>query len=123
MAGVSAQGATFTFNGVTAIVAGLSIETPKAEIVDMTGINDPASATVMVPTGANSPGSVTVDYIHAAGGIDPQAAIGVRGSLVFGSPGYSLTRNAILESASTEVRTGDVVRGSLRFVVTDYYGT
>lgn len=122
MAGVTAQGATFTFNGAVAIISGLSIETPKAEIVDMTGINDPAAATVMVPTGANSPGRVTVDYIHTAGGIDPQAAIGLRGSLVLGSPGFSVTRNAILESASTEVRTGDVVRGSLNFVMTDYYG-
>lgn len=123
MAGVTAQGATFTFNGAVAIITGLSINTPKAEIVDMTGINDPAQATVMVPTGANGPGSVTVDYVHAAGGIDPQAVIGVRGPLVFGSPGYSVTRNVILESASTEVRSGDVVRGSLNFVMTDYYGS
>ena len=122
MAGVIAQGATFTFNGAVATITGLSISTPKAEIVDMTGINDPASATVLVPTGANGPGSVTVDYIHAYGGLDPQAVIGVRGPLVFGSPGYSVTRNVILESASTEVRSGDVVRGSLNFVMTDYYG-
>ena len=123
MAGVTAQGATFTFNGAVAIITGLSINTPKAEIVDMTGINDPANTTVMVPTGAISPGSVTVDYVHIAGGLDPQAAIGVRGPLVFGSPGYSVTRNAILESASTEVRSGDVVRGSLNFVMTDYSGS
>ena len=123
MAGVTAQGATFTFNGAVAIITGLSISTPKAEIVDMTGINDPAQATVMVPTGSSSPGRVTVDYVHIYGGIDPQAVIGVRGPLVFGSPGYSVTRNVILESASTEVRSGDVVRGSLNFVMTDYYGS
>ena len=123
MAGVSAQGATFTFNGVSAIVAGLSINTPKAEIVDMTGINDPASYTVMVPTGAISPGTIRVDYIHYSGGIDPQAVLGTRGALSFGSPGYSFSRNAILESATTEVRTGDVVRGSIDFVMTDYTGS
>lgn len=122
MAGVTAQGATFTFNGVAATVTGLSIETPEAEIVDMTGILDSANATVLVPTGAQSPGSITVDYIHAYGGTDPQTIVGTRGSLVFGSPNYSVTRNAILKSASTEVRSGDVVRGSLRFVMTDYYG-
>lgn len=110
MAGVTAQGATFTFNGVGATITGLSIETPKAEIADMTGINDPAAATVLVPTGAQSAGAVSVDYIHAAGGLDPQAAIGTRGTLLLGSPGYSVSRNVILESASTEVRTGDVVR-------------
>lgn len=122
MAGVTAQGATFTFNGVVATITGMSVEAPVAEIADMTGINDPAGATVLVPTGGVSPGKVTVEYVHAAGGIDPQAAIGVRGTLSFGSPGYSVSRNAILESASTEVRTGDVVRGSIRFVMTDYYG-
>jgi len=123
MAGVTAQGATFTFNGAVAVITGLSINAPKAEIVDMTGINDAANLTVMVPTGAVGPGNVTVDYVHIAGGIDPQAVIGVRGPLVFGSPGYSVTRNVILESASTEVRSGDVVRGSLNFVMTDYYGS
>jgi hypothetical protein len=123
MAGVSAQGATFTFGGVSAIVAGLSISTPEAEIVDMTGINDPAQYTVMVPTGATSPGTIRVDYIHASGGIDPQAVLGTRGSLVFGSAGYSFTRNAVLKSATTEVKTGDVVRGSLNFVMTDYTGS
>lgn len=122
MAGVTSQGATFTFNGAVAIITGLSINTPKAEIADMTGINDPAQAQVMVPTGSFGPGNVTVDYVHISGGIDPQSVVGVRGPLVFGSPGYSVTRNVILESASTEVRSGDVVRGSLNFVMTDYYG-
>jgi hypothetical protein len=89
----------------------------------MTGINDPIGSTVMVPTGANSACSMTVDYVHVAGGIDPQSVIGTRGMLYLGSPGYSVSRNAILESASTEVRSGDVVRGSLNFVMTDYYGS
>jgi hypothetical protein len=123
MAGVTAQGATFTFNGVVATITGMSIETPVAEIADMTGINDPVGATVMVPTGANSPGRISVEYVHAAGGIDPQAALGARGTLYLGSPGYSVSRNVSLESARTEVRTGDVVRGSIRFVMTDYYGS
>lgn len=122
MAGVTAHGATFTFQGVSAIVVGLSVETPKAEIVDMTGVADPVGATVLVPTGAQSAGSISVDYIHAPGGVDPQVLVGQRGQVVFGSPGYSLTRNVILESASAQARFGDVVRGSIRFVMTDYYG-
>lgn len=123
MAGVTAQGATFTFNGVVATITSMSVETPKAEIADMTGINDASNATVLVPTGAQTPGYVNVEYIHAQGGTDPQTVIGTRGSLVFGSPKYSVTRNAILESATTDVRSGDVVRGTLRFVMTDYYGS
>ncbi len=123
MAGVTAHGATFTFQGVSAIVVGLSVETPKAEIVDMTGRLDPVGATVLVPTGAQSRGAISVDYIHAPGGVDPQALIGARGEVAFGSPGFSLTRNVILESATAEARAGDLVRGSIRFVMTDYYGS
>lgn len=123
MAGVTAQGATFTFNGIAATITGLSVETPKVEIADMTGINDAANVTVLVPTGGRSPGYINVDYIHADGGSDPQTIIGTRGTLTFGSPKYSVSRNAILESATTDVRSGDVVRGTLRFVTTDYYGT
>lgn len=122
MAGVTAHGATFTFQGVSAIVVGLSVETPKAEVVDMTSRLDPIGANVLVPTGATSPGAINVDYIHALGGVDPQALIGARGMVVFGSPGYSISRNVILESATTEAKAGDVVRGSIRFVMTDYYG-
>ena len=73
------------------------------------------------PTGARSPGSIRVDYIHAPGGVDPQLLVGAVGTAAFGSPGFSLTRNVILESATAQVRMGDVVRGSIRFVMTDYY--
>lgn len=123
MAGVTAQGGTFTFNGVSAYITGLSVETPTAEIVDMTAHNAAAGQMVMVPTGHWSGGAVTVDYIHAAGGADPQSVVRTVGTLSFASGGYSVSRRAILESATTSAKVGDVTRGTLKFRVTDYAGT
>ena len=122
MAGVSAQGATFTFKGVQAVVSGISVETPAAEVVDMASAADPVGTIGMVPTGEWSGGTISVDYIHAGPlQTDPQLLVRQVGQLAFASPGYSVVRNAILESATTEARTGDIVRGTLRFRITDYY--
>lgn len=122
MAGVSAHGATFTFRGVSAIVTGISVETPAAEVVDMASAADPVGTIGMVPTGEWSGGTISVDYIHAGPlQTDPQSVVRQVGQLRFASPGYTVVRNAILESATTEARTGEIVRGTLRFRMTDYY--
>lgn len=122
MAGVSAQGATFTFKGVQAIVSGISVETPAAEVVDMASAADPVGANVVVPTGEWSGGTISIDYIHAGPlQTDPHFLVRQIGQLRFASPGYSVSRQAILESATTEARTGEIVRGTLRFRITDYY--
>lgn len=127
MAGVSAQGATFTFTPtgaapLSAIVTGISVETPAAEVVDMTSGVDPNGTLRLVPTGAWSGGAVSVDYIHAGQGQDDiQSIVRKVGQLAFSSRDYSVYRQAILESATTEARTGEIVRGTLRFRITDYY--
>jgi hypothetical protein len=126
MAGFSAQGATFTFSGSGAsfvgAVVGISVETPTAEVVDMTPIDEPSQNVILVPTGSWSGGSVSVDYI-ATGSQDVQTIVRKSGSLSFLSPRLSITRNAIAESATTEARTGELVRGNIRFRVTDYTGS
>lgn len=126
MAGFSAQGATFTFSGSGAsfvgAVVGISVETPTAEVVDMTPLDEPAKNVILVPTGAWSGGSVSVDFI-ATGSQDVQDIVTQVGTLSFVSPKYSVTRRAIAESATTEARTGELVRGNIRFRVTDYQGT
>jgi hypothetical protein len=38
------------------------------------------------------------------------------------SPGISVSKQVILESASSSVTVGDVVKGSMKFVPTDFYG-
>lgn len=127
MAGVTAHGGTFTFTAnqagaINATITRLSVETPTAEVVDMTPHDAPAGQIMLVPTGNWVGGSVSVDYIHAAGGTDPQTLVRQYGSLSFASGNFSITRNAILESATTEASVGDIVKGSLKFRVTDYTG-
>jgi hypothetical protein len=136
MAGFSAQGATFTFNATgvgifRATVTGISVETPTAEVTDMTPAAAPVTQILMVPTGAWSGGSVSVDYIRDAGAGtgspqnigDPQVLVTKHGNATFASPNLTVSRNVILQSASTEARVGDLVRGSLRFIITDYTET
>jgi len=126
MPGVTAQGGTFTFTvdgfQVWAYVTGLSVEAPTAEVVDMTPYNANIGERLLVPTGHWTGGSVTVDYIHAPNGGDPEEVVRQVGTLAFASGGYSVSRRAILESATTTARMGDIVRGTLRFRVTDYTG-
>jgi hypothetical protein len=126
MAGFVASGATFTFVGpganITAIVTRLSVETPTAEIVDMTAFNAPANQMVLVPTGAWQGGAIDVDFLYAPNGADPQTVIGKYGTAQFSSPQLSVSRNCILESASFEAAVGDLVRGTLRLRLTDYVG-
>lgn len=122
MAGVIARNASFSFRGLSATVAGVSVETPTASHVDMTHITDATNARVLVPTREMAAGSITVDFIHESGGVDPNNLVGLHGRLVFSSNGYGVARQVFLESASTEARVGELVRGTLKFKTTDYYG-
>lgn len=120
MAGSTGHGATFSFNGIIATITGISVEMPTAEIADMTSINNGASQLVIVPTGAWSGGAITVDFLTI--NVDPQSMIRQVGKLTFNSSGYRVSRRAILESANVEARAGELVRGSLKFRMTDYMG-
>ena len=121
MSGAIASNARFTFAGFSGSVTGISVETPSAEIVNMSSVGNAAGAQVLVPTKSLVGGSITVGFLSSAS--DPQGLVGTRSTLRFSSSGYSVSRNVILESASVEVRLGEVIRGSLRFQMTDYYGS
>lgn len=126
MAGFAAQGATFTFAGTRgqfgASVTSLSVSSPEAEVVDMTGFGDDLGRRVMVPTGDWSGGSVEVEYIASPNGADPEGFVRDYGTLTFGATGLNISRRAILTSTDKQIRVGDIVRGSLRFALTDYEG-
>lgn len=126
MAGFVASGATFTFVGALgqfgAFVTSLSVSSPEAEIVDMTRANDPVGRVVLVPTGALVGGSVDVEYIASPGGADPDVFVCTNGTLTFAANGLTVSRGAILASSQRQASVGDIVRGSLRFVLTDYSG-
>ena len=124
---VTAQGAAFTFNGSRGFFRGgvtkVAVETPTAEVVDCTGTFDAGDQSVLVPTGAWKGGSITVEFVAGTGLGDVQSIVRGVGMLTFSSAGYSVSKRVILESASVGVAVGDIVKGSLRFVQTDYYGT
>ena len=122
MAGLTAHGATFTFLTFAGDVTGISVESPVAELADMTSAGQPAGFMVMVPTGAQSGGSITVDFIARAGAVVPSGLVRRVGSLAFRSPGFTYGVNAVCESASVSAQAGDLIKGSLRFRPTDYYG-
>lgn len=124
--GVTAQGATFTFAGrrgqFSANVTSLSVSSPQAEVVDMTGPDDAVGHGVMVPTGDWSGGSIDVEYIATAGGFSPDGFVCDVGTLTFASSGLIVTKQAILVSAQRQASVGELVRGSLKFALTDYAG-
>lgn len=124
MAGVTAHGATFTFattaGSLGAKLVGISVEAPTAEVTDMTSMTDSNDLSVIAPTGAWTGGAITADFVELVG--DPTPHIRKSGILAFASQGYTLNRRCILETASVEARAGEIVRGSLRFRVTDYAG-
>lgn len=114
--------ATFTFTGGFAgKIVGVSVETPTAELTDMSAAGDPKDSIFMVPTGAWSGGSITVEFIST--GTDPQTSVKKVGSLTFASAAFSVTRQVVCESASVSAKVGDVVRGSAKFCMTDWHGT
>ena len=123
MAGFVASGATFTFCGVKATVTRVSVETPTAEIVDMTAHNTPAGQIVLVPTGAYTGGTIDIDYIAGNGGTDPATAVGKCGDAVFNGVGYSVTKKVVCESATKDASVGQLVAGSMRFRLTNYTAT
>jgi hypothetical protein len=127
MAGFTAQGATFTFAGslgsFAGAITGINVETPVAEIVDMTSRDDPTGYAIKVPTGEWTGGRISVDYIAVQGTGDLQSLVRGVGSLTFSSARLNVTRRCILESANTEGRVGDLIRGSATFIPTDYQGT
>ena len=129
--GFSAQGATFTYSGTLPFggsvsfvgsIVGISVESPQAEVVDMTKVGDPVGYSVQAPTGAWTGGSVSVDYLKRDGAGDPSSLVRSYGTLTFSSPKHSISKTVVCESASEEARVGDLVRGTINFRLTDYTG-
>jgi len=126
---VTAQGATFSFiprtggstfeGGVTKV----TVEAPTAEIADVTGLYDSTKTVVRVPTGAWTGGSITVDFFFLSNGsMSIDSMIGKIGQMTFSASGYNISRNVIVESVSSGGSVGDVFRGTMKFVPTDWYG-
>ncbi len=120
MAGFTAQGATFTYSGFSGKVTGISVETPTAVIADMTAVGNPSGYMVMVPTGDWAGGTITVDFIAAG---DPQSLVKTTGIVTFASAALTISRRVVCQAASISAKAGEIVSGSLKFLITDYTGT
>jgi hypothetical protein len=121
MAGATAHGATFSFLTFSGKLLGISVEMPTAEVTNMTAASDSLGYTFMVPTGEQTGGTITVDFLTI--NADPWTFVKKVGTLTFTSAGYTVSRRVICESASVSAQAGELVRGSLRFLITDYQGT
>ena len=122
MAGLTAHGATFTFNSFGGEVTGISVESPVAELTDMTSAGHPAGFIVMQPTGALSGGSITVEFLAKTGAALPASHVRQFGQLRFASPKFTYAVQVVCESASISAQSGDLVKGSIKFRPTDYFG-
>ena len=123
MAGLIGQGATFTFRGFSAAITGISVEYPKAEVANMTSMSHGLGYVVLVPTNDWSAGSLSVDYLRHASTGDPQDQVRKVNQLTLASSGFTISKRVVCESASSEVRVGELVRGNLKFTITDYTQT
>lgn len=118
---ISSQGTTFTFPGFTANYTSISVEEPQAEVVDMTTTQTPLGKKRMVYTGdIVSPGRIRVDYTRLAGTPAPLSISGLSGNLSISHANINVTKKAVLESASSEIAVGNLIRGTLNFVVSDF---
>ena len=119
------HGATFRFTSDRGTLAGgvtnVKVDSPVAEVTDMTSVSHDASMIVLVPTGSWKGGTITTDFVVNERATPAQMLVRGVGSLVFWSPAFTFTFQVILESAETTVAAGDVIRGTAKFIVTDYY--
>jgi|OM-RGC.v1.027940788 hypothetical protein len=122
MAGITAQGTAARFGSTKFVVTAFSFTPPTERLTDMTSAVSPIGANVMVATGETQPGTISLEFMADSRFSNPQNIIGYRRSLVISGP-YELTRNAVCTGGSVQASVGDVIRGSLEFTITDYYGS
>ena len=124
---ISSHGTTFTFSGILGLngsVVSISVEEAQPEIVDMTARGDSLAVRRLMVTGdITAPPKVSIDYMRSPDNLGnypvANTPVGQYGLLSIGhvEGGFSLSRYACVESASTEMAVGDFIRGKLTFVV------
>ena len=128
---ISSQGTTFSFPGIIGLFTSISVEEPEMEVVDMTAWDDAFVAgrgsKRLIATGdMKSPGKITVDYLRDHSSTTPLEMRGAYGDLILSIPDgpggpVNILRKAYLESATTEIATGDVIRGRITFLIDHTY--
>jgi hypothetical protein len=124
---ISSHGTTFAFSGIaglTGSVLSISVEEAQPEIVDMTAVTDDIAVRRLMTTGdIVTPPKVSIEYLRSADNLyvhplmnTPAGAYGLL-TIAHGPSVSTVARFACVESASTELAVGDLVRGKLTFVV------
>ena len=126
---ISSHGTTFTFFSEALFVNGhvtsISIEEAQPEVVDMTAIDDPLGGRRIMATGdVLSPAKVTIEFMRATAdlqafspGQTTDTLEQLQGTLEISSQGLSFNQPAVLDSASTDMAVGDVIRGKMSFTI------
>lgn len=126
---ISSHGTTFAFSSERDFMSGrvtsISIEEAQPEVVDMTDIGDPLGGRRIMATGdVLSPAKVTIEFMRTAfdlGNFPPGVITDTRerveGYLLISCPSFTLNQQAVLESASTDLAVGDVIRGKMSFTI------
>jgi hypothetical protein len=122
---ISSQGITFSFSGAALTISGgvtsISIEEAQPEVVDMTRPTDPLGVRRMASTGdVLAPPKITIDYFRTGNdlaGFAPAHSAGDYGAIVLQHAAFTVAKNAVIESASTELAVGDFVRGKITFII------
>lgn len=115
---ISSQGTTLSFSGFSALITSISIEEGQGEVVDMTKVNDPVGYKRMVATGALvSPAKVSVEYIRSASTPPPLTIVGMSGTLSITHSRLTLSKPAIVDTASHELAVDSAVRGRVTFII------
>lgn len=125
---ISSHGTTFAFIAPSftfaANVTSISIEEAQPEVVDMTAIDDPLGRRRIMATGdVLAPPKVSIEYMRSAGDFTqyiPGQAMetgGLEGTLIVSHPRFNFNQTAVLDSASTDMAVGDVIRGKMSFTI------
>lgn len=118
MSAALAQNSTFSFKGVNYTATSVSVESPQAEVVNMTPATGAVGEVLMRETGDFlSPGRATIECFGFQA--VPKNLAAQRGLLSFATQLGTLQTQAICESATVEGRVGDLLRLRLSFVLTD----
>lgn len=126
---ISSHGTTFSFSSdqdfVSGRVTSISIEEAQPEVVDMTDIGDTLGGRRIMATGdVLSPAKVTIEFMRTASdlgqfppGYTTDTSGMVEGSLSIACPSFAINQQAVLDSASTDMAVGDVIRGKMSFTI------
>ena len=125
MASFVSAGGVISWGGWTIIPRRITFTSASAEVVTIPWLfSNKNSPPVVVPTGDFQGGGISVEYLRQTGSGPFTGAVGLSAPFTYSdATGYSYSANNMLCVDNVEnVATGDVVTGTLEFVLTTFVG-